>query len=441
MTVWQHTGLLDAGPLAMSLVAIHHLAAVTAGPAIERLGARFTWAAQKAACCARHLIQRHMIRVAYAAPMPHGGGALNYLIDLVEHHDRRVIDPVVFVDDTLRNAEQALERLRRCGVSVHRGPMAAPLDQFLKTGWWKQALRDAGPFDVANLHQHVPGVGRAFLEGARRAGIPLLMRTEQLPRFPPHDRLTLNIRRLGLRIARSRLAAITDAAIVVSEAGRAALAARGEPAARITSIPTAFCEAAFRTPPDRATVRAALGLPIDATVVGFLASLTEQKQPGLFLDAAARLIADGCKAIFVLGGDGPQASTIRRRIAELGSQVREIGHRRDLPEVLSALDVFVLPSLWEGMPLTVLEAMRAGAAVVASDVDGTSEVIRDRVTGRLVPKADAAALTEAIRDLVNDPASRRRMADAGMQHVTGRFDASSLAQRTEDLYRSTLVTY
>ena len=380
-----------------------------------------------------------MIRVAYGAPMPHGGGALNYLIDLVEHHDRSAVHPVVFVDSRLRNADSALERLRQCGVSLHRGPMAAPLDQFLRTGWWEQVLRDAGPFDVANLHQHVPGVGRAFLEGARRAGIPLLMRTEQLPRFPPHDRMSLNIRRLGLRIARRRLAAITDAAIVVSDAGRSALVARGEPAERITSIPTAFCEASFISPPDRAGVRAALGIAADATVVGFLASFTEQKQPGLFLDAAATLLAEGRDTIFVLGGDGSQAARIRGRIAGLGPQVRDIGHRRDLPDVLASLDVFVLPSLWEGMPLTVLEAMRAGTAVVASDVDGTSEVIADGVTGRLVPAADGVALTNAIRDLLDDADARHRMAAAGQAHVTGRFDAITLARRTELLYHSALA--
>ena len=380
-----------------------------------------------------------MIRVAYGAPMPHGGGALNYLTDLVEHHDRSVVTPVVFVDEKLRNADSALARLERCGVAVHRGPMSSPLDQFLRLRWWEHALRDAGPFDVANLHQHVPGVGRAFLEGARRADIRLLVRTEQLPRFPPHDRFTLNIRRLGMRIARGRLTAITDHVVAVSEAGRAALARRGEAIERITSIPTAFREAAFTLPPDRAAVRAALGIASDAIVVGFFASLTEQKQPGLFLDAAATLIAEGRKTIFLLGGDGPQASRVRARIAQLGSQVHYLGHRRDLPDILASLDVFVLPSLWEGMPLTVLEAMRAGAAVVASDADGTAEVVRDGVTGRLVPKGDAVALTAAIRDLLDDDDTRRHLAAAGAAHVTGRFDATTLARRTEAMYATAIA--
>jgi len=372
--------------------------------------------------------------------MPHGGGALNYLEDLIEHHDANAVHSVVFVDAALRGADTALARLAQQGVRVVRGPLSAPLDQFVSVGWWERTLRETGPFDVANLHQHVPGVGRAFLEGARRAGIGLLVRTEQLPRFPPHQRLSLNIRRLGLRIARGRLAAITSQSIVVSEAGRLALAARGEPLQRITSIPTAFCECAFAALPTVADARARLGIPTDTTVVGFLASLTEQKQPGLFLDAAETLLAEGRDVVFVIGGSGPQEKRIRARVAALHPHMLDIGHQRDVPAALAAMDLFVLPSLWEGMPLTVLEAMRAGVAVVASDADGTAEVVRDGETGRLVPKGNGPALTAAIRDLLDDPVTRRRLAAAGADFVTTRFDAGSLARRTEALYRTSLGT-
>lgn len=381
-----------------------------------------------------------MIRVAYGTPLPHGGGALNYLVDLVEHHDRRKVEPVVFLDTRLHNAADALERLARCGVDVRRGPMAAPLDQFLQVGWWERELREQGPFDFANLHQHVPGVGRAFLEGARRAGVRVLVRTEQLPRFPPHERFTLNTRRLALRIARQRLAGITDLRVVVSDAGRRALVARGESPETTTVIPTAFCEASFTSLPSRTEARTRLGIDADATVVGFLASFSEQKRPDLFLEAAAQLVADGRRAVFVLGGAGPWASRIRARAATLHPHVIDIGHRRDVPEVLAALDVFVLPSLWEGMPLTVLEAMRAGVAVVASDADGNAEVVRDGETGRLVAKGDGPALTAAIRDLIDDPLQRRRLATAGQAFVTGRFDAGSLARRTEAMYEAALLT-
>jgi glycosyltransferase involved in cell wall biosynthesis len=111
-----------------------------------------------------------------------------------------------------------------------------------------------------------------------------------------------------------------------------------------------------------------------------------------------------------------------------------------VPQVLAAFDVFVLPSMWEGMPLTVLEAMRAGAAVVASAADGTAEVVIDGETGRLVPVGDGPSLTAAIADLIGDASTRERLARAGQAFVTGRFDASSLARRTEAMYAAILPT-
>ena len=142
--------------------------------------------------------------------------------------------------------------------------------------------------------------------------------------------------------------------------------------------------------------------------------------------------------VFVSGGTGPQEKRIRARVAALHPQIRDIGHQRDVPAALAAMDLFVLPSLWEWMPLTVLEVMRAGVAVVASDADGTAEVVRDGETGRLVPKSNGPALTAAIRDLLDDSVTRRRLAAAGADFVTTRFDAGSLARRTEALYRSSL---
>jgi glycosyltransferase involved in cell wall biosynthesis len=381
-----------------------------------------------------------IIRVAYGTPLPHGGGAFNYLVDLVEHHDQARVRSVVFVDERLRNADDALARLARCNVEVRRGPMSAPTDQFLRVRWWANELRAHGPFDVANLHQHVPGVGRAFLEGARAAGIRALIRTEQLPRFPPHHRPSLNVRRLALRIARGRLATITTHRVAVSNAGREALVARGEPRETITVIPTAFAESAFASLPSRADARAALGITSDAPVVGFLASHTEQKRPDLFLDSAEQILRTGHRATFVLGGSGPWSARLRARAASLGPHLLDIGQRRDVPQVLAAFDVFVLPSMWEGMPLTVLEAMRAGAAVVASAADGTAEVVIDGETGRLVPVGDGPSLTAAIADLIGDASTRERLARAGQAFVTGRFDASSLARRTEAMYAAILPT-
>ncbi len=385
-----------------------------------------------------------MIRIAYCASSSHGGGALNYLVDLVEHHDRTRFASTVWLAADARDVGSAVRRLEAAGADVRRGVLPSrPLAQFRGADAWARELREAGPFDIAALHQHVPAVGVPFLAGAARAGIAVRARTEQLPRYPPEDfdaGAPLRWPRWLLqRLARRRAAGLTHVRIAVAEAGRRALAARGEPLPTIHVVPSAYNEAAFADVPPRATTRRALGVADDALVVLFLASLSQQKRPDVFLDAAARLLGDGCDATFLVGGSGPLADDVARRVATMGPRVVPIGPRSDVPAVLAACDVFVLPSLWEGLPLTVLEAMRAGAAVVASDVDGTGEVVRHGETGLLVPPGDVDALAAALRELLADAALRTRLAAAGTAHVRGRYDAATLARRTEAVYDAALA--
>lgn len=375
-----------------------------------------------------------MIKVAYCATAPHGGGALNYLADLVEHHDRTRFDPVVFLDENAVEVESAEERFRGAGSVVRSGPTEglSPWGRDVTT--WEGLLRLSGPFVVANLHQHVPGAGGAFHKAARRMGLPVLVRTEHLPRFPPADH-PLRWRR---RRTRRALENLHPHVITVSEAGRATLVDRGTPAESVSVVPPAFREERFARLPARAPARATLGLPDDAHVAVFVAGLSIQKRPDLFLDAAQRLLRARDDVHFVVAGDGPLAPTVRERSGPLGERVHVVGHTDEVPALLAASDVFVLPSDFEGLPITVLEALRAGVAVVATAVDGTCEVVRDGDTGLLVPPGDGPALAEAIGRLLDDSDLRSALSKAGSAYVKGRFTAPVLARRTEEVY-GTLV--
>jgi glycosyltransferase involved in cell wall biosynthesis len=114
------------------------------------------------------------------------------------------------------------------------------------------------------------------------------------------------------------------------------------------------------------------------------------------------------------------------------------GVRADVPKILAALDLFVLPSLWEGMPNAVLEAMAAGLPVVATAVGGTPEVVMDGVTGLLVPPQDPSALAQAIERLLRDPDLRRTMGRAGRRRVEQHFDVRETVRQVEDLYETLL---
>jgi glycosyltransferase involved in cell wall biosynthesis len=118
----------------------------------------------------------------------------------------------------------------------------------------------------------------------------------------------------------------------------------------------------------------------------------------------------------------------------LGGVVTFTGYRSDVDRLLGALDVVVLPSLYEGMPLVVLEALAMGKAVVATAVDGTTEVIKNGETGLLVPPADAGSLGRAIGSFLEDPALALRCGEAGSGDVRQRFTLDQMVRRTMAVY-------
>lgn len=171
--------------------------------------------------------------------------------------------------------------------------------------------------------------------------------------------------------------------------------------------------------------------------IGSVGRLAPVKNYGLLLKAVARLPPD-LRWRLVLVGDGPQRGELDQTAAELGiaARVSFLGHREDVAAVLGDLDVFVLPSDSEGMSNTLLEAMAAGVAVIASDVGGNREVIEAGRSGLLFARGDAAAAAKAIQQLVTDAALRERLAKAGLQRANTTFALRTMLSAYEDLYRS-----
>jgi glycosyltransferase involved in cell wall biosynthesis len=210
-------------------------------------------------------------------------------------------------------------------------------------------------------------------------------------------------------------------------------------AARFVTVPNGISPLA--PGPGREAVRAALGLAPDAIVFLTVGSLTKQKAQHVLLEGFARVAAAEPRARLLVAGDGPRQGELEALAGALGVAGRTtwLGLRTDAPDLLDACDVFVLSSEREGMPMSILEAMRAGRAVVTTRVGGTAEVVVEGVTGLLSPVGDAAALGEAMRATASDPARRAAFGAAGRARWSERFTAERMVRATEAVYRDALA--
>jgi len=169
---------------------------------------------------------------------------------------------------------------------------------------------------------------------------------------------------------------------------------------------------------------------------GTVGRLHEQKGYFVLLQAARAVHAVAPDVHFRIIGEGPQEEELRKKAAALGlgDTVKFLGARNDVPEQLLSFDVFVLSSLWEGLPYVLMEAMAAGLPVVATDVDGVKEMITDGQEGRIVPSRDPQALAAAMLELRRDPALRHAMAKNGMATVKQKFSLDAMIEKTLTVY-------
>jgi len=174
----------------------------------------------------------------------------------------------------------------------------------------------------------------------------------------------------------------------------------------------------------------------DIPVVGTVAVLEERKGHRFLLEAAARLKGQGYQIKYFLAGDGSLRGQLEGMTARLRlqDQVKFFGFVSDTPAFLSKIDIFVLPSLYEGLGVAALEAMAAGKAVVATRVGGLAEAMVDSVTGFLVAPRDAEALAQAIAKLVSEKSLAREMGKRGTARVREQFTLEQMAMKNEAYY-------
>jgi glycosyltransferase involved in cell wall biosynthesis len=236
-------------------------------------------------------------------------------------------------------------------------------------------------------------------------------------------------------IDRELIARCASAMIVVSqEARRRMIEVERIAPERLVLLPNGI---RALPPGDGRTVRTELGIGRDDPVIGTVCILRSEKALDVLVRATALLVAEFPRLRVLIVGDGPERSSLEALVKQLGLEdsVLLTGARTDVPDVLAALDVAVLSSDYEGIPLSILEFMDAGKPIVATDVGGIPEVIEDGVHGVLVPPRDEAALAAAVADVLRDPEAAKEMGARARDRCRREFSLDRTVERLQQLYR------
>lgn len=277
------------------------------------------------------------------------------------------------------------------------------------------------------IHAHI--IGRI---AAKLVGVPVIISTE-------HNLYNRGGKYLLLNLINRITARFTDRMIAISEAVKDSIVESGRiRASRVSVIYNGIDTNEFKRINGK---REEFPINPAPSVVGMVARLEPQKGHRYFLKAASQVVKDIPGVKFLVVGDGPLKEKLRTQATKLGlsRDVIFAGSRRDVPQILGALDILVLPSLWEGLSNVILEAMAAGKPVVATEVGGIPEVVKDGETGLLVPPKDPDALARAIVKLLQNKELAKRMGRAGKKRVKEHFTIERTVAQTEKLYNSLIA--
>jgi glycosyltransferase involved in cell wall biosynthesis len=280
-------------------------------------------------------------------------------------------------------------------------------------------------FDVVHAHKFGSNLWCSLL--GRACGVPVILAHEHTWSYSGDPlRMWLDGHLIGRLATRFIAVSPLDAERMI--------ALEHIPADKVMFIPTAYIPRTSGSMPD---IRGELGLAPDTPLVGVAAVLRPQKALSVLLEAHARLLEQVENVHLVIAGDGECRSMLGERARELGiaERVHFLGRRDDVEAIIASMDIAALSSDYEGLPLFVFECMANGTPLVATDVGGLREVIRDGVNGLLVPPRDPIALADALASLLLDGERRVAFANAATNSISA-FTIEAIAERFADLYES-----
>jgi len=307
---------------------------------------------------------------------------------------------------------------------------------------WKKVRDYSIQHDIQIIHSHTPrtilDVWRGQMTFPRGRGQrPYHVATKHLLTKPgdrKHGQLLSILDRLSLFLP--------DRLVPVSQAmARIILGIPGISATKVNPIPNAIPCGEYYQPESRESMREELGLDPSTIAIGFTGRLEKVKNLDLLLTAFRNIHLHWPDTRLVIAGEGDLMDALQKQSADLGlmNDVLWMGFYKDIPRLLSAMDLYIQPSINEGLSLSILEAMAAELPVISTKVDSATEIITDGANGMLIPPSSTRCMEDALRSLIENPEKRSRLANAGRKTVLENYDLPIMVDHYCQLYQN-LIT-
>lgn len=352
------------------------------------------------------------------------GGGETHVFDLV-----KTIDKTKFEVEVLSFTEGPMvEKLKELGVKTHVISTLKPFDFKI----WKtiKAMIEKGNFDI--IHAHGTRAASNVFYAAKKLNTPLLYTVHG---WSFHDGQNIIVRKLR-EISESFLTKKADLTIAVSNSNEndgktkfklsnSKVIFNGIDQEKFDNQKSNFCD-----------IRKEFNIPQSKTLVGYLVRMTYQKDPITMIKAIHAVVAKTENVHFLMIGNGELLEDAKNLAQELKlmNYISFSDFRSDIPDILQAIDIYCLPSLWEGMPIGLLEAMAMGKACIATGVDGTKELITSNENGILIPKKDENSLASAILELHHNKAKRLQLSENAQKYVAKNYSLKEMVQKIEKTY-------
>jgi len=352
------------------------------------------------------------------------GGGESHLLVLVENLDREKYEPVVlsFTDGPMINC------LNEMGIKNYIIHTLRPFDLRV----WRKVKKLLVTEKIDMVHVHGSRANSNVLWAARSLKIPVIYTIHGWSFHPDQPAISRGLRIMGEKYLTSR----TDLNISVSESNKQS-GKKYISSFESVVINNGIDQGRFNPTGRFKDIRKELRLPPEKVVILFIARFTAHKQPLALIHAFSKAVSKNSQLHLLMVGEGDQKAEGMQLVRKYGIQnnVTFLPFRQDVPDVLAAADIYVLPSLWEGLPIALLEAMAMGKAIIGTDVDGTREVIQDGVNGLLIGTDKLEFnLEEKLVLLSADASLRERLSKNAVNTVKDKYNAKTMTRKIEEIY-------